>query len=211
MIIDLAASGFEHLVLDIDIETSPDEINEAWASKDLPAGHPIGGDVHYVALAGFRKRGSVYRMHVHVVASPTAKHNVSITYYRGGPDLSPEQRSNLDMIGKFLQDLSMPCSVSCHAGGDFSSVGIKPMMALPLVRFSMPHSYFDEVRGIRLAKLVDGVDNESVGLDLVDDGQLRVFAQARYDAVLDSSTPAKALRQLVKLKNHAVILSEAEA
>ena len=68
----------------------------------------------------------------------------------------------------------------------------------------MPHQFFDELRGIRVVKLRNGVESDSVALDIHEEGELHVYAQTSYVTTSSSDVPSDALVQLCELKNHAV-------
>ena len=72
------------------------------------------------------------------------------------------------------------------------------------MRFNMPSDYFDEVRGIRLAKLEDGAESHSVALDMHEEGELHIYAQTNYTTTLSSAIASDALTRLTELKGHAV-------
>lgn len=204
MILDLASTGFEQLGLDIVLDASHDAIMSSWVAAGLEEGHEFDDGFHYAELASFLKNGRTHKVSLHLVDSTSGKAHLNVGYFLGESDLPKGSRVNLRKIHKVLDSLSVPCVVSCFATGHFPLDQHKPILTLPLMKFNMPHEYFDEIRGIRLAKLKDGVEDESAALDFFKEGEIHVFVQTRYSAVIDAKVPASALQRLVNLKDHAV-------
>ena len=100
--------------------------------------------------------------------------------------------------------MAVPSSVVSVAEGDISSDRFRPILTLPLLQFNMPHEFFDEVRGFRLAKLKDGAESESVALDMHEEGEFHVYAQTTFSTTASSHIPSSALARLAKLRDHAV-------
>ena len=113
-------------------------------------------------------------------------------------------RSNLSKLGFVLDELALPCSVICSADGDLPSKEFRPIVGLPFLQFNMPYEFFDEIRGVRLAKLNDGVESDSVAIDIYEDDNFHIHAQTSYNTELSSSLPSEALVRLTDLKSHAV-------
>ena len=204
MIVDLASSGFEHLRLYISLEADYDEVRRSGDSAGLTAGHRSKDDFHYLERAGFRKDGRHHRVEAHLSASAKDSSSMTLVYTLGEVPKLRTRRANLKKIGLVLDDLAVSCSVVCSASGDFSPDRFKPIVGLPLLRFNMPHGFFDELRGVRLVKLTDGVESDSVALDIHEEGELHVDAQTDYATTLSSNVPSDALARLVKLRDHAV-------
>ena len=208
MIVDLASSGFEHLTLNISFEASPDAVRQLWEAAGFKPDQPDSDEIHYVEAATFRKNNHPYQVLTLLFLNEGNSFRLAINYTSDENQTSQTSRilrPNLRKMDKFLDSLAMPCSVACLSVGDIPSNRFKPIFGLPLLKFNMPHGFFDEIRGVRLVKLHGGVENESVALDLVEDDKLRVFAQTTYTTTLNSSVSRGALTRLASLKSHAVI------
>ena len=192
------------LRLIISLEAGYDEVREAWESVGLSAGHRFGDDFHYLELAGFRRGGRDYRVDARLRASAKGSSSLTLSYVLGEIRRKKARRANLDKIERVLIDLASPCSVVCFAHADVPSDRFKPIVGLPLLRFNMPDKYFDEVRGVRVAKLKDNIEIDSVALDIHEEGELHVYAQTTYTTSLGSDIVSNALARLAVLRDHAV-------
>ena len=210
VIIDLASSGFHRLRLNILLEAEQNEVREAWEEVDLAAGHKFGDGFHYLDLAGFRKNSRDYRVHASLSTSTQDGSLMTIEYAFGTVKRQKTRRANLNKVGLFLDTLAVSCSVDCVASGDFSTNRFKPIIDLPLIRFNMPYEFFDELRGVRLAKLKDGAESDSVALDMHEGGELHVTAQTSYNTTSGSFLPSDALSRVVEIKGHAVTESQSD-
>ena len=205
MIVDLASSGFTSLILIITLEASPDEVRNLWESVGLPPGHRVRDGFHCLEMAGFRRRGRYYRMDARLTTSGNDNPSLTLTYASLEEiRRNKARRANLDKIGRLLHDLASPCAVVCLAHADVPLNLFKPLVGLPLLRFNMPHEYFDEVRGIRVVKLKDNVESDSVALDMHEEGKLHVYAQTTYTTTLGSDIASDALTRMARLRGCAV-------
>ena len=204
MIVDLAGSGFSHLMLSIHLESDYDSVRQAWESVGLEKEEQNGGDVDYTDFAGFRKGGQNYSVYTSLSVGPEEGSLITLVY--NSIEIPPQKgwRPNLDKIGRLLDHFPVPCLVTLSADDFFSLEHFKPMFDLPLLRFNTPGAFFSEVRGIRLAKLRDGVESDVVTLDMLEEGAFYVHAQTTYRTTLSSDIPSTALVRLVELRNHAV-------
>lgn len=210
VIIDLASSGFHRLRLNILLEAEQNEVREAWEEVDLAAGHKFGDGFHYLDIAGFRKNSRDYRVHASLSTSTQDGSLMTIEYAFGTVKRQKTRRANLNKVGLFLDTLAVSCSVDCVASGDFSTNRFKPIIDLPLIRFNMPYEFFDELRGVRLAKLKDGVESDSVALDMHEGEELHVTIQTSYSTTSSSYLPSDALARVIELKGHAVTETQSD-
>ena len=204
MIVNLSDSGFVHLRLTISLESGYEDIRQSWESVGLSEGHRFRDDFHYLELAGFRRGGKQYRVEARLSAVVDDNSRLTLAYGLGEVQRQRTRRANLTKIGLFLDNLAVPCSVVCFAGGDFTTDQYTPILGLPLLRFNMPHEFFDELRGIRLAKIDDGTESDSVALDMHEEGELHVSVQTTYSTTTSSDIPSEALTKLTELMSHAV-------
>lgn len=204
MIIDLTSSGFRFLTLFITLEASHDEVRKIWESTGLEDGHRVGDGYHYLEIAGFRTGGQYYRVNVELTTGEEDGPSLILHYALGELRRKKARRANLDKIGRALNDLACPCSVGCSAHADVPSDRFKPIVGLPLLQFNMPHEYFDEIRGIRVARRMDDGESESVGLDMQEEGELHVYAQTSFKTALSSNVVSDALSRLATLRNRAI-------
>lgn len=205
MIVDLASSGFQHMSLHIDFEAGCENIRTLWESHGLASGHRAGDEFHYRELAGFRKDGQHYRVQIRLLANEDGSSGMGIAYQLGRVPRPSARRANLSKVGSILDALRVPCSVSSMAHGDFPADRFKPIISLPLIRFNMPHVYFDEIRGVRLAKIRDGVESDSVDMAISDEDELHVFAETSYNTISGSDLPVDSLARLTALRYQAVV------
>ena len=204
MIVDLASSGFEHLTLNISFEASRDAVRQSWEAAGFKPEQSDSEAIHYGEIAHFRKNNHHYQVFIHLFLSEENSFHLTLNYTLDENQKSRALRTNLRKMDNFLDGLAAPCSVTCFSVGDVPSDRFKPIFGLPLLKLNMPHGFFDEIRGIRLAKLEDGVESESVALDLIEDDKLRVFPQTKYNTTLNSNISSGALTRLASLKSHAV-------
>ena len=205
MIVDLTRSGFADLRLIVSFEASFDDVRRSWESAGLPVdGHWFGDDYHCLEIAAYRKGGQNYRVDARVTISKKGNSSLIINYVFGEIRRRKERRSNLNKIELFLDDLASVCSVVCLGHADVPTDRFKPIIDLPLLRFNMPHEYFDEIRGIRLVKLRADDERDSVALDIQVEGELHVYAQTTYTANLGSDIASKSLSRLVALKDRSI-------
>ncbi len=204
MIVDLAGSGFSHLMLSIHLEASYDSVRQAWESVGLEKGEQSGTDMGYTELAGFRKGGQNYSLFTSLSVVPEEGSNLTLIYEFFGFPVQRELRSNLDKLGRLLDQLEGQCSVVTSASGLFFLDSFKPKFDLPLMRFNMPDDFFSEIRGVRLVKLRDGVAGDSVTLDMLEEGAFHVLVHTAYRTTLRSDIPSTALVRLAELRGHAV-------
>ena len=204
MIVSLASSGFRQLRLTVVFDADYNVVRKTWESAGFDTGHPHGKDFHYRELAGYRRGGVYYRVEAMLFADAEESSSITLDYSFGKIRKLRTRRTNLDKIGLFIDDLASPCSVICSAGGILSSDNFRPIVDLPLIRFNSPREYFDEVRGIRLVRLGEGAEDDSVTLDVFDDKELYVYAQTNFASRLSSILPSKALDRLTELKDNAV-------
>lgn len=205
MIVDLVGSGFQNMSLHIHMESGLEDIRALWESRGLASGHRSGDEFHYRELAGFRKDGQHYGVQVLLSANEDGSSWMSITYRRGRVPRPRARRSNLSNLGSILDAMHVPCSVSSMAHGDFPSDRFKPIVSLPLMQFNEPHGYFDEIRGVRLAKIRDGVESDAVDIDISDEDELHVTTETSYSAISGSDLPGGSLARLTELRYQAVV------
>lgn len=204
MIVDLAGSGFSHLMLSIHLESGYDSVRQAWESVGLEKGEQSGTDMDYTEFAGFRKGGQNYSVYTNLSVGPEEGSLITLVYNSIESPLQKGWRPNLGKIGRFLDNFAVPCLVVLSSDDFFSLEHFKPMFDLPFLRFNMPGAFFSEVRGIRLAKLRDGVESDVVTLDMLEEGAFYVHTETTYRTTLSSDIPSTALVRLVELRNHAV-------
>lgn len=204
MIIDLAGDRLYRLRLDIFLESDRNEVTDVWKNVNLGGGHEFGEGFHYLDLAGFRKDNRNYRVHARLSTSTQGRAIMTLDYAFGTVKKQRTRRANLDKVGLFLDTLAVSCSVDCVASGDFSTDLFKPIVDLPLIRFNMPYGFFDEIRGVRFAKLKDGVESDSVALDMHESGELHVTTQTNYSTKSSSFLPSDALARIVEIKGHVL-------
>lgn len=210
MIIDLASNGFHRLRLNILLEADQNEVAEVWENVNLEAGHKFGDGFHYLDIAGFRKNSRDYRVHASLSTSTRDESLMTLDYASGTVKRQKTRRANLNKVGLFLDTLAVSCSVDCVASGDFSTNRFKPIIDLPLIRFNMPYEFFDELRGVRLAKLKDGVESDGVTLDMHEGGELHVTTQTSYSTTSSSFLPSDALDRMIEIKGHAVTETQSD-
>jgi hypothetical protein len=204
VIVALADSKFNNLNLTVAFSAEYDEVRKAWESSGLKTGHPDDNEFHYLELAGFRKGGKYYSVRARLSVSVKDSSSLSLEYTLGRVRNPKVRRANLDKIGLVLDSLKVPCTVDCFAVADLSLKSFKPIFALPFMRFNMPNEFFDEIRGIRLVKLREGVEEVSVALDMYEEGAVHVFARTRYGAPLSSNITSEALVRLERLRDSVV-------
>ncbi len=203
MIVDLARSGFNHLGVHISLETSPVVVRGAWESVELGQIHRVGDHLHALVSAGFQKGGRHYRVDARLWTSASTSY-LTLNYFLAHSRVSANRRATLNRLGLLLDNLSGPCTVTCSSSGQFRLDRFKPLLELPLIRFGAGCSFFDEIRGIRLAKVQDGTESDSVALDLYTENEIHVYTQASYTTTSSSDISPKALVRLVQLKDHAL-------
>ena len=208
MIVDLANSALLHLRLDIDFEADRDNVTEV--AETIGFSHQHEG--HYSETAMFRRAGQIYQVVAHLYADAEPNPAMSLHYQpRETGAMSKARRASLSKIGSFLNDLAVPCSVSCVAWGTVPRDRYKPIIDIPVMRFHMPQLPFDELRGIRLVKLGEGGEQHSVALDIHTEDQIHVYLNTKLTATSHSKLPSDALARLVELKNQAVVEVQPDA
>ena len=210
VIIDLAGNGLYRLRLDISLEADRNLVAEVWENVNLGGGHEFGDGFHYLDLAGFRKGHRNYRVYARLSTSTQDGAIMTLDYVFGTVKRQRTRRANLDKVGLFFDTLAVSCSVGCVASGDFSTGLFKPIVDLPLIRFNIPYGFFDEIRGVRFAKLKDGIESDSVALDMHEGGELHVTTQTSYSTKSSSLLPSDALDRIVEIKGHAVTETQSD-
>ena len=203
MIIDLAGSGFLRLQLVLSLEADYNEVGQAWEAEELPQPHRSDTETHYLVLARFRKGTRTHTLIAALDEDNEDGTQLTLSYGYGEGRIPREYRSNVDKLGRMLDNLAAPCSVMCFANGEFSTDRLTPVVGLPLLRFGTPQLHFDEIRGIRLVKLEGDVERDSVFADLQPEGVLWLSVQTTYTTTASSVIPADALKRLTRLKAHA--------
>ena len=192
------------MVLHIDFETDLENMKELCESHGLAEWHRHGDDLHFNVLGGFRRRDRDYRVRMQLIASGDDSSSALIEYSPGKVKRPRTGRGNLKRVARVLDDLRVPCSVSGLAAGEFPSARFKPIIGLPLLQFNTPFAYFDEIRGVRFARVREGVESD-VSIDVSgDDNELQVLAQTSYSAITGSHLPAELLARLTELRQQAV-------
>ena len=210
MIIDLTKSGFKNLSLIVSFEASGDVVSTACESVGFSSAHRSGEDSHYLELAAYRRGGRSYRVSARLIASAKGNSSLTLNYVPGEVRRGKGRRANLDKIGHVLDDLASPCSVVCLAHADVPTDRFKPIVGLPLLRFNMPHEYFDEVSGIRLTKLRSDGAIDGVVLEIHEESELHINADATYTTTLSANMALDALTRLANIRDHAVTQVQSE-
>ena len=203
MIVDLARSGFNHLEVHISLETSQDVVRAAWESVELGQMRRVGDHLYASALSGFQRGGRKYRVNARLSTGASTS-SLTLNYFLAHSRDSAYRRATLNGLGLLLDNLSVPCAVTCSSAGHFRLDRFKPLLELPLIRFGAACSFFDEIRGIRLAKVQDGTESDSVALDLYTENEIHVYTRASYTTTSSSDISPRALVRLTRLKNHAL-------
>ncbi len=204
MFVNLASSGFSHLMLSIHLEADYNIVGRAWETIDLKEGEQHGSGFHYNEFAGFRRGGKNYIVFANLTVNAEEGSDLTLVYNFIEAPVRKVWRDNLSKLERLLDRLEVPCSVVPSASGSFSSDRFKPMLGLPLMRFNTPNEFFDEIRGFRIARLKDGSENDSVALDMHDESAFHVYAQTNYSTNTSSHIPTDALARLTKLRDHAI-------
>ncbi len=172
-------------------------------SRGLAVQHRQGDDFHYSEIGGFRKGGLSYRVLMRIVASGDDNSYLLMEYGPGRVERPRARRVNLDKVGAILDDLRVPCAVNGMAAGEFASDRFKPIINLPFLQFNTSLVYFDEIRGVTLARTTEGIES-SVDINISDEDEIQVVAQTDYSAITSSGLPAESLARLTKLRLQAV-------
>ena len=204
MIVDLQSRAFNHLRLDITLEADREKV------KGLAEGLKLSEqpESHYSAAAMFRRSGQVYGVLARICVDAEAESApyMNLQYdLRETVPLSGGLRSRLQEIGSILGDLAAPCSVECFAWGAVPRDRYESIIEIPAMRFRTPRMPFDELRGVRLVKLEDGVEKSSVALDVHTKDDLLFYLSTKFTATSHPRLSSDALRRLVELKNQALV------
>ena len=114
---------------------------------------------------------------------------------------------NLIKIANILDELAVPCMVACSFQSRvLLDDGFAPVMEIPLLVFNGGNSYFQEVRGYRLVRIVDEQDVESVTLDAASEGQITAVGWITFASPeISSDVVFTALGRVVNTRNQAIL------
>ena len=208
MNLDLSSHRVSRLSLQMDLETNEANARNAWDAAGFEMAHPTDEGSHYLETAAYRRAGQQYLVIARLITGGDTNVRMNLDYHsEGDPVRIRELRTNLDRLGGILSSLGAPCILRCSAMTTYSLDSAEPLLALPLLRFTTSHSFFDEIRGVRLARLSeDGSETESVALDMDEHGHLNVFTMTSFHTVSSAQSPTDALRRIVSLRAKAVEL-----
>lgn len=206
--VDLARYQFSQLSLQIRLEVNDTKARTAWNVAGFEVAHVTEDGSHFLEMAGYRRRSQQYRVLARLITGGgDVNPRMLLDYSERDPARSRWLRTNLDRLGNILDDIASPCVVRCSAMTTYDLDDAAPLLALPLLRFTTSDAFFDEIRGIRLARLAeDGSEVDNVALDMDEHGHLHVYTTTSFETVSSSRSPIDAVRQLVSLRGKAVEL-----
>ena len=211
MNINLASVDFNTLSLHITLGIKWDDVENEVGEY----GFNLREQKHYVQLAAFRKAGQDYRVLADIRLNVKREPVLNLTYYHLDAENSRTPnllRTHLGNIRRFLDHWTeAPCTVMCYTSYVVATDRYRPIIALPVIRLTTPGLPFNEIRGVRLVKLEEGVEKDSVFLDMVEESSIHLLVQTAFDTSLSSRLPADALARLVALKDRSVIAIEPDS
>ena len=209
MNIDLQKHGFDHLTLRIWPEVTTAAVEDVLNHIEHGNIELESDDVLFAGVGTFSKSAASYGVSLAIPKRDDSP--ILIIRYASLPR-EGTTRGHLTRRFRQLKEIIGRLSASCTVIGDTHcdlEKGWKPIVSLPLVTFNVPNA-FDQIRGVRLAKMVDGEETESTVVDIDEKGTVGMNLRVLHKTVLSLDTPARTLSLLSTLRSKVTVRSEEE-
>ena len=200
------AENVNWLALRIDFNpTLASEIEDLLLSKQLT--YDDSHKTYSLLGANYQEAGYRYSVSLTAQIEGVTWPYIALWFRHESARVTHDAPANLMRIVSVLDELAMSGVVTCSFQTSVMSTDeFEPILEMPLLVFNGGSSYFQEVRGYRLVRVVDERDMESVTLDAPADDQLVASGWTTFASPsISSEVVFTAFGRVVNVQNQAIL------